>query len=194
AIGEDSSKQILKRVNDYLSENMPPGMFITIMLLLYDAEESRVNFVSAGHNPMLFFNAAKSSLQKINPQGMPLGMPVTLNGDFADSLEEVDLHIADQDLLFMFTDGVSESVSPSGKRYGLDKLADFVAAGLAQPGRMNVSQLAASLTDELDAYSGYAPPSDDISFIVARKTGADRADHRGDSAVDSHHIDDEKSR
>ena len=190
AVGEDSPKLILKKVNDFLSGNMPAGMFITIMLVIYHVKESRVDLVSAGHNPLLYYGASDSSIRQINPQGMPLGMPDTLNGSFSDSLEEVSEVLKEDDLLFIFTDGLSEANSPTGQRYGLQKLAEFLAAGLSQPDPMDVRQLSQSITEELDAFAGYAPPSDDISFIIARRLSPTKENAPSPDAVDSQKLQD----
>ncbi len=118
-----TAKGTLVAVNDYLSRNMPPGMFITVMAGFYDSANRRFSFVSAGHNPMLYYTARTKEVTRLNPAGMPLGVPVTLGKGFADGLEEVTIEVAEGDVFILYTDGITEATNREGKQYGTDRFA-----------------------------------------------------------------------
>lgn len=182
-----SSKAVLLSVNDYLRDNIPPGMFITVQLGIYDAAARKLNFVSAGHNPMLYYKAGTRQLIKINPGGMPLGVPVTLARTFEDGLEEVALELDANDLFFLYTDGITEATDRDGNQYGVSRLQEFLADQLRQAGEVNVAPLSQRIVDEIDNFSGFAKQNDDITFILARTiTNGERPAERGErAAIDS---------
>jgi len=166
--GAVSAKESLIKVNDYLKENIPAGMFITVQLIIYDSNCREINLVSAGHNPMLLYRAATGTLAKVNPTGMPLGMPVTLGQSFEKGLEQVSLTLEEGDAFFIFTDGVTEATNREGQHYGLEQLIEFVSSELARDSSGEISSLSKALVSNLDDFSGFTKPVDDITFIFAR--------------------------
>ncbi|MEW6412999.1 MAG: SpoIIE family protein phosphatase [Candidatus Zixiibacteriota bacterium] len=165
---KSSARDILIKVNDYLTENIPAGMFITVFLVIYDAAKHRISFVSAGHNPMLFYRSDEKSLSLLNPKGMPLGMPLADGVSFADSLEESSLTLSHDDLFFIFTDGITEARDRDNRQYGMDRLTGFLDSYLSENGTADVASLSKAIVNELDDFTGFQKTTDDVTFVVAR--------------------------
>jgi len=172
--GAVSAADTLVRVNDYLNDNMPSGMFITVMLVVYDSAVGDLDIVSAGHNPMLFYRASTQKIERVNPGGMPLGMPVSLQGTFEERLEQISLHLEDGDCFFMFTDGITEAVDPQGRQFGMDRLSDILVRRFGRSSRGSVAQVSAELVAAVDDFAGFTRQTDDITFIAARAAGVAR--------------------
>ncbi|MDH4156531.1 MAG: SpoIIE family protein phosphatase [candidate division Zixibacteria bacterium] len=186
---QSSSRDVLIKVNNYLHSNIPPGMFITVMLAIYDAARREINFVSAGHNPMIYFRAASGEVSRVNPAGMPLGVPTSDGTSFADRLEEYRLILGEDDLFFIFTDGITEAVDRDKNQYGMERLVSFISRNLAQQRRPDVAGLSNDLVRELDDFAGFASPVDDMTFIVARSaSNVGGSDSETRAAVDSFDI------
>lgn len=173
AIGAVSAADTMIKVNDYLSDNMPPGMFITVMLVFYDELESTIDIVSAGHNPMLYYHAASGEVERINPAGPPLGVPVLIEGDFGGRLEHVSLTLEDGDWFFLYTDGLTEASDQQGEQFGLDRMTELLTDFLTEDGPINAKTVVEGIVARLDDYSGFGKQTDDITFIVARVTTDD---------------------
>jgi len=170
AASEESAKRVLTKVNDYLADNIPAGMFITIFLVIYDARENMINFVSAGHNPMLFYRAAEKELIRFNPRGMPLGVPTANGVSFGDGLEEIAVKLNPGDLFVMFTDGVTEARDRENQQFGMERLTGFLEKYLAESAGEKLNMLSRAMVSELDDFTGFSKASDDVTFIVARCT------------------------
>jgi serine phosphatase RsbU (regulator of sigma subunit)/anti-sigma regulatory factor (Ser/Thr protein kinase) len=164
----DAAKTILTSVNSYLTDNIPRGMFITVLMGIYHAEQRRLNLVSAGHNPLLLYRAADKRVSRFNPGGMPLGVPSTSDTNFDDAVEEqtLDLHLGDA--FIMYTDGITEAVNREGEQYGLERLEHFMGEHWRNGSATDTSDLTRALIDEIDTFSGYAAQRDDITFILGR--------------------------
>ncbi len=172
-----SAREILLRVNKYLVENIPSGMFVTVMLVVYDVEARSMKLVSAGHNAMLYYRAAQNETVRINPAGMPMGMTATLDKSFAAKLEEVSITLCDGDCFLIFTDGVTEAVNRDGEQYGMDRVEELFASQTAA--HSTVQPVADSIVAELDDFAGFAKPHDDITFLIGRATGkSDQSDRQ----------------
>ena len=178
-----SPRETLIKVDDYLSRNMPSGIFITLMLAVYDAAAGHLDLVSAGHNPMLLLKAGSSKVRTLNPSGMPLGVPDTLEQSFAEKLEHIRLMLEPGDLLLMYTDGITEATDRDGRQYGLDRLSQLLVR-TASEGFSQASAVAESITADVDEFTGFRHQNDDITFIVAVRSGADR-DAPSNSGPDS---------
>ena len=165
-----SARQVLIKVNDFLSTNMPPGMFITIMLVIYETSDRKLSLVSAGHNAMLLYRAESGQTEQINPAGMPLGITDTLDKGFAETLEEITIELDDSDHFLIFTDGLSEAVDREGRQFGLDRLENLFGSAISDHRTQDISRLAQTLIAELDDFAGFTKAIDDITFLVARAT------------------------
>ena len=169
----DSAREILVRVNRYMVESSPPGIFVTVLLAILDASQCSVNLVSAGHNPIMIYRADSGKIKSINPAGMPLGIRETLSESFADRLEEVQFRLDEGDLFIMYTDGVTEAHDREGTFFGESKLTQFLLDELTETPDYPISELTKELISQIDDFSGFARQADDITFIMARAVAGD---------------------
>ena len=167
---ETSSRAMLIKVDNYLNKNIPPGIFITVFLAIYDVSNKSINMVSAGHNPLLLYEHKNRNIRKINPDGMPLGVPVTLGVGFSERLEEVTINLNEGDVFLIYTDGITEAKNRHDEQYGLKRLNEFMKKELVNGSIKHISDFSKALVTELDDFTGFLKNSDDISFIVAKCT------------------------
>jgi len=117
---------------------------------------------------MLFYKHATKQIVKMNPNGMPMGMPATLETTFENRLEEVTLKLEEGDTFFMFTDGITEASNRDGEQFGMDRLINTLEKQLSNGTAADTSILRRELIAEIDDFSGFIKPSDDITFVLAR--------------------------
>ncbi len=170
AVEGSSARETLVKVNKHVQGNIPAGMFITVLLMVFDCSTQKVTLASAGHNPMLLFRAEEGTVNMINPPGMPLGMPMTPGVSFADGLKEETLVLKRGDGFIIYSDGVTEAADRNGERYGVERLAQLLAAEMADGAPSGVTGLRDRIVSELQEFSGFDRVSDDITFIVGRAT------------------------
>ncbi|MEA1981703.1 MAG: SpoIIE family protein phosphatase, partial [candidate division Zixibacteria bacterium] len=72
------------------------------------------------------------------------------------------------DLFFLFTDGLTEAKNKKDEEYGMDNLFKFVGEQASGKPYKSVAELTNNISMELDSFSGYMNPVDDITFIIAR--------------------------
>lgn len=162
-----SPKEIIVSVNDYMKENIPPGMFVTVFLLMYDSNENSIQYISAGHNPMIYFNHSTKEIEELNPKGMPVGLPTKDKDKFENSIIEEKRIVHENDCFIIFTDGITEAPDRDGKLYGIERLKEFLLKNIKDK-TISMTELSDKIVDEIDDYTGFNKAVDDISFIVAR--------------------------
>jgi serine phosphatase RsbU (regulator of sigma subunit)/anti-sigma regulatory factor (Ser/Thr protein kinase) len=165
--GSMSPKATLVRVEGYLRNNIPRGMFITVQMAFYSVSARTITVVSAGHNPLMYYRASTGEILNINPSGMPLGIPSTNDSQFAERLEEYTFPLYDGDAIALYTDGITEAPDREGQQFGVERLANILKNG-SIAGHGTVADLTRLIVDSVDAFAGAGHNSDDLTLIVAR--------------------------
>ena len=165
--GSASPKETLVRVEGYLRNNIPRGMFITVQMAFYQVSSRTLTVVSAGHNPMMYYRAATGEILNINPTGMPLGLPASHDGHFAERLEEFTMTLGDGDAIALYTDGITEATDRDGQQFGVERLAGILRSE-STAGNRSIQSLTRKIVDSVDDFSGSGRNSDDLTLIVAR--------------------------
>lgn len=165
ARGNRSAVDILRRVNDFVSEDVKRGMFVTIFLVVLDAEKRRISFASAGHNPLILHRAAEHKTYFLNPRGIPLGMQLPEGVDFGGQLEAEHVHLQKNDLLVIYTDGVTEAMNPKREQFGMERFLAFIR----DQAELGADEFVAALQEELGRFTGNAPQNDDITLVAIKE-------------------------
>jgi sigma-B regulation protein RsbU (phosphoserine phosphatase) len=129
--------EVLTRLNSSLCRDMPPSMFVTLILAVLDpAQPGRVQVASAGHpDPVLIRAGRRPEVAALSGEGG------TVLGVFEDSVfDQTTLTLAAPgDTLVLLTDGILEAQDEGGRRPGvegvltvLDGARDGSAQSLAQ--------------------------------------------------------------
>ena len=154
----NSLLELVKDVNQYLSDNTPSNRFVTLFISEIDPQTGKFGFISAGHNPALLVRA-DGIVEQLDSVGLPLGLL-----PFADySLGENELN--EGDVLVIYSDGVSESTNPQGEEYGVERLKELVVE--------NNKNTALQIRDKIDAaltkFADTEPAGDDITLVIVKR-------------------------
>ncbi len=109
---------LLEQVNDEICETITHGMFVTIVSGFIEPEAGVIRFANAGHQPPLY-RRVDGSFIEYPAQVPPLGILPGLS--YPE--EQLDL---DGGQLYLFTDGVTESVMEAGKPLDVDGLIHMI--------------------------------------------------------------------
>jgi sigma-B regulation protein RsbU (phosphoserine phosphatase) len=74
------------------------------------------------------------------------------------------LEIRHGDLLVLYTDGVTEAFNEKDEYFGEERLMDCISRHRSRPAK----EIMDTLLEEIRAFSGAAPQSDDITLVVIR--------------------------
>ena len=145
-------------INKYLAENTPANRFITLFIAELDAVTGDLTFINAGHNPPLIARA-DGSLELLQSGGLPLGLM-----SFAE-YETGTAHLDPGDVLFIYSDGVSEANNLNEDEFGMDRLKQVIST--------NVGRSASAIRDRVESalsdFTGTAEPNDDITLVIVKR-------------------------
>ncbi len=150
--------ELVTAVNVYLANNTPSNRFITLFVAELDPATGRLTFINAGHNSPLI-GRADGSIELVESGGLPLGLM-----DFAE-YEVGHAQLNSGDVLFIYSDGVSEANNLAEDEFGMERLEQVI--------RTNVGRSASGIRDKVEAalseFTGTAAPNDDITLVIVKK-------------------------
>lgn len=153
-------KNMMERASRVFCESTLPTQFAT--LVCGRAEDTgKVEICNAGHLPPLVVK--RGEVTHIESTGLPIG--VFCDEKFAAS----SLNLDKGDTLFLFTDGLSETLDAAGIEYGRERLARLISSNHAGKPHEMIDACISDLSD----YRGGTPRLDDVTMMAIRWNGHD---------------------
>lgn len=146
----------LTRLNEFLSESSLPSQFATALVLRISG--GRVEYASAGHPPFIHYSRADGRSHVYEQAGHLLGAMPKL--EFEDSA----LDIQSGDILFTYTDGLTDRRSRNGEFYALDRVAGIIERNAARP----ADELFGLVRDDAFSFAATDELRDDIAMVMVR--------------------------
>ena len=154
-------KDVLKTIhltNEYLAdEHGNDGMFVTLFYGVFDPETGRLFYINGGHEPAFIINR-NGIKQTLKGTGPALG-PIK---DASYRIEQIRLETGD--MLFGYTDGITEARSETRDFYGRPRLERIMENGFDG----SAQELLETVKTDLLAFTGDAPQSDDITMLAIK--------------------------
>ena len=163
----DQPVDAIRQANRLICRESSYGFFVTLFYLQFQPDSSEVTYVSAGHNPQLWY--LEPSGRDLDPETGPVlqlgysGMPLGIEEEA--QFEQRRLNCAPGDCLLLFTDGVTDAINDMGERFSLSKLQRFGQENY-QAAAQNII---GALENELLDFAGQTPQFDDITIVVAKR-------------------------
>ncbi len=151
-------REVCRKVNEIVCENVAAGKFITFFFGRLDAKAKRLVYSNAGHNPPLVLRR-DGSLARLTRGGAVLGeFP---DGEYEQG--EVMLHPGER--LVFFTDGITEARNQEGEEFGEMRLA----AELARNRHLGAEALQKRLLEVVNAHCEGELQDDATLIVIAVK-------------------------
>ena len=148
------------QVNAILCRDGLPNRFATLVYLDVRADSGHLELVNAGHMPAVVVGT--DAFHELPRGGLAMGLlPGTSYTEQA-----VDLH--PEEMLVIYSDGVTEAMNAAGEFFGDERLAAQYD-GLA---RLAAAEAGQRILAAVDAFTGDTRPYDDLSLIVLKRMGA----------------------
>ncbi|MCC7122508.1 MAG: SpoIIE family protein phosphatase [Gammaproteobacteria bacterium] len=148
----DDPGELLSRVNDEICETASLGMFVTIVAGFLDPRTRRIALANGGHLPP-FQRAAAGRYIDLPPQMPPLGIVAGL-------VYPTDTLVLDGGCVYLFTDGLTESLDGEGHQLGLSGLRRLLDEVAGTPADLRLL----ALVTELEAAGRRF--NDDITMLL----------------------------
>lgn len=158
--------ELIERLNRHISETSAPNKFITFFLAelvgVRAGEPSEMRFLNAGHNPALLVSPA-GEMRRLETCGLPLGL-------LPDSTYDAgSVAIGPGDLLCVYSDGITEAVSPEDEQFGMKRLREVLVSCREEP----LETIVATIDRATAEFAGGMPQADDQTLVLVRRRADD---------------------
>lgn len=151
-----SPRAVLESVNRLLLQLGEPEMFVTIFYGVVEGKRRRLTYARAGHDrPFLLRSGAA---RELDGDGMPLGL---LPAERICLSEEV-VQLAAGDRLAVYSDGLTDALSPTGVLFDRPRLQ----ALLLEQATLSPAELCEAVFERLAVYRAGAEQYDDMTLLV----------------------------
>jgi sigma-B regulation protein RsbU (phosphoserine phosphatase) len=155
-----SPKKILTEIIGFLKNHFEADTFVTMVYGILHPSKKQLTVVRAGHPPVGLVR--QKNVSWVEPKGVGLGM--TPDQLFAKSLQEKALHLKKGDIVFFYTDGLSEARNSGGDEYGEEVLTHTLLDLHGQ----GAQEILAEIRKRLDKFTRGEPRHDDVTLVAMR--------------------------
>ena len=171
ARGLKDAAEVLARVNDFVINDIKKGMFVTLFYVIIDSRRRRLNYASAGHNPMILYRASTKKTYYLNPRGFPIGISLPDKELFRKSIESDTIALNEDDILLVYTDGITEAMNGKRQLFGEERFLSVVRGN----GEVKANDFVENLHSELLTFTEGTAQNDDITLVaIKEKTTAEK--------------------
>ena len=120
-----SASELLEILNKEICETAARGMFVTMLVGIYDSLKKELLLSNAGHEPPLIYSKDKK-FSNFTEAGPPLGIMPKIK------YKETKLKFDDSSM-YIFTDGITEIKDPAGNMLGADGFQNYIKKYQEEP-------------------------------------------------------------
>lgn len=152
-------KEEVKRVNEILCQGNDSFMFVTAFVAILNLRTGELEYVDAGHEPILHLRNSVG-IEMLPKQGC---MALGIEPQHEYTSHKVILNPGDG--LFLYSDGVPDAANMDNKRYTLEGTTKFIEPFLDGGTPKEINE---SLINDLVDFIGDAKQFDDITMLTMR--------------------------
>jgi sigma-B regulation protein RsbU (phosphoserine phosphatase) len=151
----------MRQIHKLFIHNIRFETFVTFFIGAFDSSTKALTFCNAGHQPPLVLHKSESkkkSVEMLKPTGAAIGL--VEEADFA----EKTIELYQEDLLVLYTDGVTEAVNPQNQEFGRERLIELSR----QVDNTTVKQVIQEIRQGLEEFCDGRPLADDTTIVICK--------------------------
>ena len=158
----NTAYDIVVQTNRRLKSRIRATMFMSMLMLKWDALSKKMSYVGCGHEHVVIYRANSGIVESRVSGGVALGMVA----DNSKIVKEIDLELNTGDIIVLYTDGITEARNMKGEMFGLDRLKNSIAL---YAGQSDAEQLVQSIAKEFSGFVEEHLQEDDVTLIAVKK-------------------------
>ena len=159
--GNMNPKDLIENINRKICETNKEGFFVTMLAGIADIKTGELNIINCGHNlPLIKRKNRGYEYLELNAN-IPLGV-------FDDAEFEIYNTVLNSgDIIYAYTDGVTEAVNINDEMYGEQRLRECLN-NIENTEPVKITQ---RIKESIQEYTDSAPQSDDITMLIFKYNG-----------------------
>jgi serine phosphatase RsbU (regulator of sigma subunit) len=138
------------------------GKFMSLLLMLWDAHKQQFCFSSAGHEHIIHYKAKEKKCEATKAGGVVLGLK---KEKILPHLEEQILLFEPNDVIVLFTDGVTEAMNEANDMFSLEKVVELTQ----EYSQLSAQQILDNIYQQVENFIGTCEQFDDITMVAIKR-------------------------
>ena len=150
---------IVSKLNRLLFNTTNGEHYVTFFYATFDQTTRLLTYVNAGHNPPLYLQAGEGSeFRQLTAGGL-------VAGAFEHAAyEQKTVQMKSDDLLFLYTDGLTEALNVDGEEFGAARIMET----LKSIASLSVNQIRDEVVQRVKDWCKGMSLYDDLTFVVMK--------------------------
>jgi sigma-B regulation protein RsbU (phosphoserine phosphatase) len=147
---------LVNKLNNLVFNNTTPDKFITFFIGELNLKQKKFSYINAGHNPPIHFAKRDNKTNFLSKGGLILGLfkgPINYEIGITE--------IAEDDVIVLYTDGITEATNKEKQEFGEDRLLRKIQKNL----HLNSEQICNAILKEVLNFAGDEEPHDDLTIV-----------------------------
>jgi sigma-B regulation protein RsbU (phosphoserine phosphatase) len=151
---------LLYRINNLVNKTFPYDRFVTLFFAEFmNNSNGLCIFSNAGHNSPIFYKSAENITEQLPITGTAIGISPN------QKYEVENINMKKDDILVLFTDGISEAMNSQFEQYTEERLAKLIIT-LKD---LNPKEICVRIIEDVMSFSKNSEYSDDKTIVVIKK-------------------------
>ena len=155
-------RELLSLINKHLFLNVDRRIFVTMIYGILDIPNNSFVFSRAGHNSILHFTT-NGNFEVITPPGIGLGLEK--GSLFNQKIVEVPVELKQDEIIILYTDGVTEARNPNNEEFGEQRLIKSIQSARNKP----VVEIRKNIISDITKYMSSQAQHDDITMVILKR-------------------------
>lgn len=157
-LANDNLESAIYKANNILVNNNSENLFVTAFIGIIDLAKQEMRYINCGHEkPYVFSNKKVNKIE---------GTSNFVIGEVEDfNYKEESIKFKDDDTLFMFTDGLNESINKYKEEFGYTRIEELLSSN----NDLSLEELFKVINEKHNEFIGKEQQFDDITMISIRK-------------------------
>jgi serine phosphatase RsbU (regulator of sigma subunit) len=153
---EPDLARLTAAIDQEIEASTPAGVYVTLFVGVLDPAGKTLRYVNAGHHPQFLIRG--EGIETLSSSGMPVGLYA------GQGYVERTVQLADNDLLFFYTDGTVEVENEQTEMFGAERLEALLRTHRDQ----GVDGVLERIEESVRRFRGAAEPFDDVTIMALR--------------------------
>jgi serine phosphatase RsbU (regulator of sigma subunit) len=150
--------KVLQVANRFICAESKSSIFVTCFCCMVNSTHKTIKYVNAGHGNQFLYSYSRKKLTTLASTTRPLGVREDSRFD------PVTIKYKPGDLLFLYTDGVTDALNEKGEQYGERQIISFLESRQKSSTREIVSEL----MDAVLKFQGRSEQFDDLTVMAIK--------------------------
>jgi serine phosphatase RsbU (regulator of sigma subunit) len=157
----ENTYDLAVEINKELKPRVNAALFMTSVFFRWNPKTKKMHYTGAGHEHILVYRASEGVTEVIVTGGVALAM----SPDISKIAKEKELKLNDQDIVLLYSDGITEAVNDHGELYGLDRVKESLTRNASLGSSLNVFE---GVSKDVISFVGNTVQKDDMTLLVMR--------------------------